>query len=94
MSENKTLLLKTIDEVVGAEVTKTVDHEIISYCSAIIDFHDFVNDDLFVAVGPMLSDFIGEDETKQVAASITSEKQGEKKKKKKKKKKKEKKKAT
>ena len=36
-------------------------------------FHDFANEDLFDAIA-MLADFIGEDETHQVAKTITESK--------------------
>jgi hypothetical protein len=64
------LLLSVLNEVVGAAGVKEIDSEILSYVSSIVEFHD-MNEPLLDAIGPMLTDFVGEEATKKVAARLS-----------------------
>lgn len=72
---SKALVLKGLQSVCGDELAKSVDAEVVSYVSDVIEFHK-PGDDLSASVGAMLEDFIGEENTRKLIAFVEAEKGG------------------
>ncbi len=72
---SKALLVTALQTVCGEALAKSVDAEVVSYVSDVIEFHK-PGDDLTSSVGAMLEDFIGEDNTRKLIAFVEAEKGG------------------